>query len=68
MPTLLNRVTASREVMLGKPVIRGTRLTMELLVRKLLEGATTVDLLRIYPQLTVANVAAVAASRLAPRQ
>lgn len=29
------RITASHEVILGKPVMRGTRLTMELLLRKM---------------------------------
>ena len=52
------RITASHEVMLGKPVIRGTRLTVELLLRKLSEGATTADLLAMYPQLEAADVQA----------
>ncbi len=40
------------EVMLGKPVIRGTRIPVELVVRKLGEGATVDDLLDGYPNLT----------------
>lgn len=35
--------------MLGKPVIRGTRIPVELLLRKLGEGATDADLLDAYP-------------------
>lgn len=58
MPTLLNRIAASHEVMLGKPVIRGTRLTVELLLRKMSEGATAADLLQMYPQLETADVEA----------
>lgn len=58
MPILTSRVTASHEVMLGKPVIRGTRLTVELLLRKLAEGATPADLLQMYPQLEAADVQA----------
>ena len=54
----LDRITASHEIMLGKPVIRGTRLTVELLLRKLAQGATTADLLLMYPQLTAADVQA----------
>ena len=50
------RITASHEVMLGKPVIRGTRLTVELLLRKLSEGATTADLIAMYPQLEAGDV------------
>ena len=35
-----------------RPVIRGTRITVELLLRKLAEGATEADLLDAYPRLT----------------
>jgi uncharacterized protein (DUF433 family) len=37
------------QVMLGKPVIRGTRIPVELLLRKLGESATEQDLLDAYP-------------------
>ena len=37
--------------MLGKPVIRGTRITVELILRKLSEGATEEELLEAYPHL-----------------
>jgi len=36
------------KVMLGKPVIRGTRIPVELILRKLGEGATEGDLLAAY--------------------
>ena len=39
-------------VMLGKPVIKGTRIPVELVVRKLGEGATMEELLDGYPTLT----------------
>lgn len=39
-------------VMLGKPTIRGTRITVELVLRKLSEGATVEDLVEAYPQLS----------------
>jgi uncharacterized protein (DUF433 family) len=44
--------------MLGKPVIRGTRVTVELLLRKLSEGATEDDLLDAYPHLTHEDIKA----------
>ena len=44
--------------MLGKPVIRGTRITVELILRKLSEGATVADLLDAYPRLTPDDVQA----------
>ncbi|NML66586.1 DUF433 domain-containing protein [Hymenobacter sp. RP-2-7] len=58
-----SRITGSHEVMLGKPVVRSTRLTVELLLRKMSEGAMAADLLRMYPQLEMADVEAVAAKR-----
>ena len=39
------------EVMLGKPIIKGTRITVELLVRKLAGGFTVDQLLEAYPHL-----------------
>jgi uncharacterized protein (DUF433 family) len=47
-----NRIDINPEIMLGKPVIRGTRITVELLLRSLSEGATEADLLEAYPHLT----------------
>lgn len=46
------RIEMNPGVMLGKPVIRGTRIPVELLLRKLSEGATERDLLDGYPRLT----------------
>jgi len=40
------------DVMLGKPVIKGTRIPVDLIVRKLGEGATIENLLDGYPTLT----------------
>src|SRR2546428_306560 len=39
-----DRIVVDPKVMLGKPVIRGTRIPVELIVRKLGEGATEADL------------------------
>ena len=46
-------------VMLGKPVIRGTRIPVELILRKLSEGASNADLLDAYPRLTREDIQAV---------
>jgi uncharacterized protein (DUF433 family) len=46
------------EVMRGKPVIRGTRIPVELIVRKMGEGASIDDLLDGYPNLTKESVQA----------
>lgn len=46
------------QVMLGKPVIRGTRIPVELILRKLGEGATEAELLAAYPRLKHADIQA----------
>ena len=46
--TVTHRIEINPKIMMGKPVIRGTRITVELLLRKLAEGATEKDLLDAY--------------------
>jgi uncharacterized protein (DUF433 family) len=46
-----DRIEINPRVMMGKPVIRGTRIPVELLLRKVSEGATEDDLLDAYPRL-----------------
>jgi uncharacterized protein (DUF433 family) len=53
-----DRIEINPEVMLGKPVIRGTRIPVELLLRKLAEGATESDLIDAYPRLVQADIRA----------
>jgi len=53
-----DRIEIDPEVMLGKPVIRGTRIPVELILRKLAEGATEADLLDCYPRLNEADIKA----------
>ena len=52
------RIEINPQVMLGKPVIRGTRIPVELILRKLGEGATEADLLDAYPRLTRTDIQA----------
>jgi uncharacterized protein (DUF433 family) len=52
------RIEMNAKVMLGKPVIRGTRIPVELLLRKLGEGATQEDLLDAYPRLSREDIQA----------
>jgi uncharacterized protein (DUF433 family) len=47
-----SRIEIDPQVMMGKPVIRGTRITVELILNKLGEGATERELLEDYPHLT----------------
>jgi uncharacterized protein (DUF433 family) len=57
----MERIEFDPAVMLGKPVIRGTRITVELILRKLAEGATEADLLDAYPRLERPDILAVLA-------
>jgi uncharacterized protein (DUF433 family) len=52
------RIETNPAVMMGKPVIRGTRITVELLLRKLAEGATEAELLKDYPHLKSEDIRA----------
>jgi uncharacterized protein (DUF433 family) len=54
----IDRIEIDPEVMLGKPVIRGTRIPVELILRKLAEGATEADLLDGYPRLSESDIKA----------
>ena len=56
--TITNRIQMNPKMMMGKPVIKGTRVTVELILRKLSEGVTEVDLLDAYPRLTREDIQA----------
>jgi uncharacterized protein (DUF433 family) len=68
MEELLKRITINPKVMVGKPVIKGTRITVEHIMRELAGGMTTAELLDAYPRLTSEDMRAAcayAAARLA---
>ena len=54
--TLADRIQINPKIMMGKPVIKGTRITVELILRKLSEGGTVADLLDAYPRLTKEDI------------
>lgn len=56
--TFTDRIEINPRVMLGKPVIRGTRIPVELILRKLSEGTSEGDLLDGYPHLTREDIQA----------
>ncbi len=56
--TITDRIEINPKVMMGKPVIRGTRVTVELILRRLSEGARAADLLTAYPGLTREDIQA----------
>jgi uncharacterized protein (DUF433 family) len=45
-------ITRNKAVMMGKPCIKGTRITVELILSRLSEGATVEELLEGYPHIT----------------
>lgn len=55
---ITDRIEINPKIMLGKPVIRGTRIPVELLLRKLSEGMSEVDLLDAYPGLVHEDIQA----------
>jgi uncharacterized protein (DUF433 family) len=59
---MIDRIEINPDVMMGKPVIRGTRIPVELILRKLIEGATHADLLDAYPRLTQVDIHAALAT------
>jgi uncharacterized protein (DUF433 family) len=61
---LLERIDINPQVMLGKPVIRGTRITVEIILEKLAAASPIEEILEDYPSLTREDVfAAVAYAR-----
>ncbi len=55
---LLQRIAIDPKIMLGKPVIKGTRLTVELVIDRLAHGSTAADLLEEYEGLAPEDIAA----------
>lgn len=55
---LLKKIAVNAKVMLGKPVIKGTRLTVEYVLDRLAHGATAADLVDEYVGVTLDDIAA----------
>lgn len=53
-----DRIEINPEVMLGKPVVRGTRITVESLLRKLAAGMTADEIVADHPGLTADDIRA----------
>ena len=56
--TLLERIATNPKVMVGKPVIRGTRLTVECILNLLAHGATVEEIILEYKGLTREDIQA----------
>ena len=48
----IKRIVSDPDIMLGKPIVKGTRITVELILRKMAEEMTIEELLVAYPNIT----------------
>jgi uncharacterized protein (DUF433 family) len=55
---ITEKVVSDPEIMMGKPVILGTRITVELILEKLAAGESFEDILGAHPRLTREGVLA----------
>ena len=58
---LSRRITVDNKIMLGKPVIRGLRITVDQILKALAAGIAEEDLLQDYPELEPDDIRAVLA-------
>jgi uncharacterized protein (DUF433 family) len=56
--TIRERIEVNPKVMVGKPVVRGTRIPVEVIVRMFAAGMSESEIIREYPRLTQADVRA----------
>ena len=56
MLNIQNYIESDPKIMMGKPVIKGTRITVELILEKLSEGESVEDLLEAHPRLTTEGI------------
>lgn len=66
MDELLKRIAINPKVMVGKPIIRGTRITVEHIMRELATGLTPAELLDAHPHLTADDIRAACAYAATP--
>lgn len=55
---LLNKIETNPNIMFGKPVIKGSRLTIEIILEKLASGETEDEILKEYPFLKKEDIKA----------
>lgn len=55
---ITNRIITDPDIMVGKPIVKGTRLTVELILRLLAQGQTTEKILKNYPRLAKKDILA----------
>ncbi len=55
---ILERIEINPKIMLGKPVVKGTRLTVEIILQKLANGQSEEQIISSYPFLTKEDIKA----------
>ena len=58
MENLLQRITFDQQVLRGKPVIRGLRISVEMILELLAKGSTRQEILEDYPVLEPEDIQA----------
>jgi uncharacterized protein (DUF433 family) len=53
-----NSIEINPKILMGKPVIKGTRISVELILEKLAAGETEKDIIQAHPHLTLENIKA----------
>jgi uncharacterized protein (DUF433 family) len=61
MNELLKRIHLDRKIMVGKPLVRGTRITVEHIMKELALGLSPAEIVDLYPNLTVEDIRAACA-------
>ncbi|WP_456327748.1 DUF433 domain-containing protein [Archaeoglobus sp.] len=50
------RIVVDPKVMVGKPIIKGTRIPVDAIIRRLAEGMSIEEILKEYPNLTIEDI------------
>ena len=58
MSQLLDRITFDRQILCGKPTIRGMRISVELILELLAQGESEPNILEDYPELEPEDIRA----------
>ena len=53
---MLDRIASDPRILGGKPIVRGTRISAEMILEWVASGATRDDIVRRHPHLTAADV------------
>jgi uncharacterized protein (DUF433 family) len=56
MENLISRITFNKGVLCGKPIIRGLRISVAMILELLAKGAAMQEILEDYPELEIADI------------